>query len=172
MRHNCAFTQSNLFSYCYRCLEQDRLREARLHYNTARVHVTFYVSYSTNWSLVLDLLSGSLLLVARRLRLVVSNGWRRGRFVVASWLVARLPGGEVTGYPAIIWLYIKHWLLFYFWVTDDFLIFRGLQPVPNEEVFRIYEGTHLAITKINPSNFLNVGLSWSVWSFFTNWFYF
>ena len=45
-------------------------------------------------------------------------------------------------------------------LTDDFLIFRGLQPVPNEEVFRIYEGTHLAITKINPSNFLNVGLSW------------
>lgn len=34
-------------------------------------------------------------------------------------------------------------------------VFRGLQPVPNEEVFRIYEGTHLAITKINPSNFLN-----------------
>lgn len=37
--------------------------------------------------------------------------------------------------------------------------FRGLQPVPNEEVFKIYEGTHLAITKINPSNFLNVGVS-------------
>ena len=28
--------------------------------------------------------------------------------------------------------------------------------MPNEEVFKIYEGTHLAITKINPSNFLNV----------------
>ena len=39
------------------------------------------------------------------------------------------------------------------------LFFRGLQPVPNEEVFKIYEGTHLAITKINPSNFLNVGVS-------------
>ena len=39
------------------------------------------------------------------------------------------------------------------------LFFRGLQPVPNEEVFKIYEGTHLAITKINPSNFLNVGIS-------------
>lgn len=37
-----------------------------------------------------------------------------------------------------------------------FHFFRGLQPVPNEEVFKIYEGTHLAITKINPSNFLNV----------------
>lgn len=37
--------------------------------------------------------------------------------------------------------------------------FRGLQPVPNEEVFKIYEGTHLAITKINPSNFINVGAS-------------
>lgn len=37
-----------------------------------------------------------------------------------------------------------------------FHLFRGLQPVPNEEVFKIYEGTHLAITKINPSNFLNV----------------
>lgn len=34
-------------------------------------------------------------------------------------------------------------------------VYRGLQPVPNEEVFKIYEGTHLAITKINPSNFLN-----------------
>ena len=26
-------------------------------------------------------------------------------------------------------------------------------------MFKIYEGTHLAITKINPSNFLNVGVS-------------
>ncbi|XP_068694165.1 5'-nucleotidase domain-containing protein 2-like isoform X3 [Montipora foliosa] len=34
-------------------------------------------------------------------------------------------------------------------------VYRGLQPVPNEEVFSIYEGTHLAITKINPSNFIN-----------------
>ncbi|XP_058940914.2 5'-nucleotidase domain-containing protein 3 [Pocillopora verrucosa] len=34
-------------------------------------------------------------------------------------------------------------------------VYRGLQPVPNDEVFKIYEGTHLAITKINPSNFLN-----------------
>lgn len=37
---------------------------------------------------------------------------------------------------------------------------RGLQPVPNDEVFKIYEGTHLAITKINPSNFLNVSMFW------------
>ena len=44
----------------------------------------------------------------------------------------------------------------------EVLIFRGLQPVPNEEVFKIYEGTHLAITKINPSNFLNVSLHWTV----------
>ena len=29
-------------------------------------------------------------------------GWWRGRFVVASWLVARLPGGEVTGNPMVI----------------------------------------------------------------------
>ena len=35
---------------------------------------------------------------------------------------------------------------------------RGLQAVPNDEVFKIYEGTHLAITKINPSNFLNVSM--------------
>ena len=31
-------------------------------------------------------------------------GWWRGRFVVVSWLVARLPGGEVTGNPLKIYL--------------------------------------------------------------------
>ena len=27
--------------------------------------------------------------------------WRRSGFLVASWLVAKLPGGEMTGYPVL-----------------------------------------------------------------------
>ena len=27
--------------------------------------------------------------------------WRRSGFLVASWLVAKLPGGEMTGYPGL-----------------------------------------------------------------------
>ena len=34
-------------------------------------------------------------------------------------------------------------------------VFRGLQPVSDEEVLTLYGGTHLAITKINPYQFLS-----------------
>ena len=53
----------------------------------------------------------------------------------------------------------NHVIIIHVLTGSCFYFFRGLQPVPNEEVFKIYEGTHLAITKINPSNFLNVGFN-------------